>query len=245
MWLELRNIFDQLSYDPSTRVVLFSGAGPKAFTAGLDVQTAMQSGPLASASSNLDGARTATSMRRHIHEFQDCVSSIEKCEKPVINILHGHSLGLALDLATCADIRICTSSTSFGVKEVDIGLAADIGTLSRLPKCVSSYSWVKDVCLSARTFGAEEALRVGLVSSVWDSKEGAIREGLRMAEVIAGKSPVAVQSTKEILNHSRDRTVEEGLRYTQVWNSAALQTRDVPTAAQAGFEKKRPRFEKL
>ena len=95
------------------------------------------------------------------------------------------------------------------VKEVDIGLAADIGTLSRLPKAVGSFSWVKDVCLSARTFDAAEALRVGFVSQVLESKAAALETGLKMASFVASKSPVAVQGTKELLNHARDHSVDE------------------------------------
>jgi delta(3,5)-delta(2,4)-dienoyl-CoA isomerase len=163
----------------------------------------------------------------------------------VICILHGISFGLAIDLSTAADIRICTTTTRFSVKEVDIGLAADIGTLSRLPHSVGNLSWVKDVALSARIFGSEEALRVGLVSSVYESKEKAVEETLKLAALIASKSPVAVQGTKEIINYSRDRTVEEGLRYTAVWNAAMLQTQDMKDAMMSGLRKTTPKFSKL
>ena len=129
----------------------------------------------------------------------------------VICVLHGHSLGLAIDLSSCADIRLCTRTTAFAVKEVDIGIAADIGTLSRLPKIVGSYSWVKEISLTARVFGADEALRVGFVSAVFDDKDAAVAEGLRLSRLIARKSPVAVQGTKELLNYSRDHTVDDGL----------------------------------
>lgn len=127
--------------------------------------------------------------------------------------MHGYALGLAIDLGTCADVRLCARETRFAVKEVDIGLAADVGTLSRLPKVVGSFGWVKEVCMSGRVFGAEEALRVGLVNSVWAGKREAVAEGLRIAGVLAGKSPVAVQGTKELLNSCRDRTVAEGMGY--------------------------------
>lgn len=127
----------------------------------------------------------------------------------MICILHGISIGLAIDLSTCCDVRICAADTRFAVKEVDIGLAADIGTLSRLPKAVGSFSWVKDVCLSARFFDAKEALSVGFVSQIHESKAAAIDAGLKMADLIASKSPVAVQGTKELLNHARDHTVAE------------------------------------
>lgn len=163
----------------------------------------------------------------------------------VIAVLHGYSFGLAIDIATCADIRLCSSTVKFAVKEVDIGLAADIGTLTRLPKIVGNFSWVKDVAMSARVFGAEEAYRVGFVSKVLETKAKTVEEALKMAELLASKSPIAVQGTKELLNHARDHTVADSLRYTGVWNSAALQTSDVERAMLSGIQKTKPRFEKL
>ncbi|KAJ6157824.1 Delta(3-5)-Delta(2-4)-dienoyl-CoA isomerase [Penicillium chermesinum] len=243
MWLELRQVFDKLSTDPSVRAIVLTGAGDKAFTAGLDVKAASQ-GTLFEGGAS-DPARKAWGMRHHIVEFQDCITAIERCEKPVIAALHGFSFGLAIDISSAADIRVCARDVKFAVKEVDIGLAADIGTLSRLPKIVGNYGWVKEVALTARTFGAEEALRVGLVNAVYENKARAVEEAFKLAALIASKSPVAVQGTKEILNYSRDHTVSEGLRYTAVWNSAALQTTDVNSALLSGIQKRTPTFEKL
>lgn len=128
----------------------------------------------------------------------------------MVCVLHGISLGIAVDISVCADLRICTSNASFSVKEVDIGVASDVSTLSRLPKVVGSYSWVKEVCLTARTFGAEEALRVGLVNSIFENKAGAMQEASRIAAVIASKSPVAVQATKNFLDWNRDHDIATG-----------------------------------
>lgn len=243
MWLEMRQVFTQLSEDPSVRAIVLSGAGEKAFTAGLDVKAASQG--MLSGESKLDPARKAVHLRRHVAEFQDCITAVERCEKPVIVAMHGFSLGLAIDLSTAADIRLCSKDVRFAVKEVDIGLAADIGTLSRLPKVVGNIGWVKEVALSARVFGAEEALRVGLVNAVYEDRAAVIAAALKLATLIASKSPVAVQGTKEILNWSRDHSVQDGLRYTGVWNSAALQTGDVSTALLSGLQKRTPTFEKL
>ncbi|CAL8584708.1 hypothetical protein XPA_010295 [Xanthoria parietina] len=195
--------------------------------------------------------------------------SLETCPKPIIAVLHGHCYGLGIDLSLCADLRICTPSAKFAVKEVDLGLAADVGTLSRLGKVAGNASWVKDVCISAREFDAQEALRFGFVSRDYRSsclrrpritmrkrkgmakeKETAISTALQWASTVASKSPVAVQGTKELLNWSRDHSVADGLRYTAVWNGAMLQTEDVGRAMRAGGvgkgkEKKKPRFEKL
>ena len=171
--------------------------------------------------------------------------------------LHGFCFGLGIDIALCADVRICTPSTRFAVKEVDIGLAADIGTLSRISKVVGCGSWVRDICLSAREFLGAEAKEFGLVSwvgaggedralkQVDGGKEEMMTEALRWAKLVSEKSPVAVQGTKEILEWSRDRTVDDGLRYTAVWNAAALQTGDVAEAMSKGMQRKKATFAKL
>lgn len=75
-------------------------------------------------------------------------------------------------------------------------------------------SWVKSVCYTARTFGAEEALQVGLVSEIADTKAAAVEKALSMAKTIAEKSPIAVQGTKNIMDYSRDHKIDEGLTYT-------------------------------
>ncbi|TQW00219.1 hypothetical protein V2A60_001324 [Cordyceps javanica] len=243
VWLEYGRVFAQVSADPQFRVAVLSGVGDRAFTSGLDVKAAVSDSPLTTADG--DEVRRAKLLRNHIEEFQTSISAVEKCEKPVIAVLHDVAIGLAIDIATCADIRICAANTRFAVKEVDIGLAADIGTLARLPKVVGSLSWVKDVCLTARDFSAAEALAQGFVSQVHDDKAKALAAALALASQLASKSPVAVQGTKELLNHSVNHTVADSLRYTQVWNSVALQGEDFATAIMSSMQKKKPTFSKL
>jgi delta(3,5)-delta(2,4)-dienoyl-CoA isomerase len=76
-----------------------------------------------------------------------------------------------VDLITAADVRLCSSTALFSVREVAVGLCADVGTLQRLPKVVGGQSWVRDVCLTGRNFGADEARKEGLVSNVFASKD--------------------------------------------------------------------------
>lgn len=80
MWLELRGIFQQLSIDPEVRAVVISGAGDRAFTAGLDVQAASENQSLGG-DADLDPGRKAIKLKRYIEEFQDCITAVEKCEK--------------------------------------------------------------------------------------------------------------------------------------------------------------------
>ncbi|EXJ59781.1 hypothetical protein A1O7_03928 [Cladophialophora yegresii CBS 114405] len=257
MWVELKAIFDQLSHDPDVRAILLSGAGDRAFTAGeminltsclsgLDVEQAAKSNsPLSTGVP--DPSRKAALLRRHILELQDVITSVARCEKPTIALLHGYTYGLGIDLSSACDMRFCAKDTKLCVKEVDIGLAADVGTLSRLPKVVGGVtSWVKDVCLSARPFSADEALKNNFVSRVVDGgKSELLKEGLETAKYLASKSPVAVQGTKNILDASWGRTIDDNLNYTAVWNMGMLQSSDVQRAMLSGLQKRTPTFEKL
>lgn len=159
--------------------------------------------------------------------------------------MHGVSIGLAIDISCCADIRYCATNTRFAVKEVDIGLAADIGTLARLPKIVGSTSWVKDVCMTARDFGAQEALAAGFISQVHETKEKTVAAAIETAKLLASKSPIAVQGTKELLNYGREHSTADSLRYTAIWNTVALQGDDFPKAMMSGLTKSKPTFSKL
>ncbi|KAM3425368.1 Delta(3,5)-Delta(2,4)-dienoyl-CoA isomerase [Cercospora zeina] len=249
MFTDLGNIFKELSHDPDVRAIVLTAVGEKAFTAGLDVTAAAQ-GPLLKGSETgqeRDTARKAWDLRRHIKEVQEPVTEIEKCEKPVICVMHGISYGAAIDISTCCDVRICSNDAVFSVREVQIGLAADVGTLTRLPHTLVPMSWIKDICLTARDFQAEEALRMGFVSGVYESKKAALERGLELARLIAEKSPIAVQGTKAVINYSRDHSVQDGLDYIAVWNAAMLQTKDVSDALLAGLQKNKskPVFAKL
>ncbi|KJX94982.1 enoyl-CoA hydratase/isomerase family protein [Zymoseptoria brevis] len=240
----LGKVFDKLSLDPNIRCILLSGVGPH-FSAGLDVTTSSSSGPVSKPQEDDDIARRTWRVRRHMLGYQNCISAPERCEKPVIFLAHGVTYGAAIDLAVACDIRLSTKDVRFCIKEVDVGLAADVGTLTRLPKVGVSYSWAKSVVYTAREFGGDEALRVGLVSEVVNTKEELLAEGLKLANFIATKSPVAVQSSKALMDFSRDRPVTDGLLYTAAWNSPMVQSDDVKKAMMSGIKKTKSTFEKL
>ncbi|KAJ7995225.1 hypothetical protein DPEC_G00242330 [Dallia pectoralis] len=243
-WREMVECFTQIAEDPECRVVVVSGAG-KAFTAGIDLMD-MASEVLQPAEGDM--ARNAWNMRRIITKYQETFSVIEKCPKPVVVAVHGACVGGGVDLITACDIRLCTQDAWFQVKEVDIGLAADVGTLQRLPKVIGSRSLVNELALTARKMYADEAKDSGLVSRVFPDKEAMMAGALEMAREIAGRSPVAVQGTKVNLIYSRDHSVAEGLDYMATWNMSMLQTEDVMKSAVASMEKKNPKtitFSKL
>lgn len=81
----------------------------------------------------------------------------------MISLVHGHCIGGGIDLIAACDIRYCSKDAWFSVKEVDVGLAADIGTLQRFPKITGNDSLVRELIYTARKFTPEEALKLGLV----------------------------------------------------------------------------------
>ena len=106
-----------------------------------------------------DLARRARKLREKIVNFQASFNVIEASTKPVIAAVHGACFGGGIDLISCCDIRIAAIGSTFSVKEVDIGLAADTGSLNRLPKICGNESWIKEVSYTARIFNEKEALQ--------------------------------------------------------------------------------------
>ncbi|XP_067363025.1 delta(3,5)-Delta(2,4)-dienoyl-CoA isomerase, mitochondrial isoform X1 [Channa argus] len=233
-WSEMVDCFNEIAVDPDCRVVVFSAAG-KIFTAGLDLMD--MAGDILQPEGD-DTARVSWNLRRTVAKYQESFSVIEKCPKPVVVAVHGACVGGGVDLITACDIRLCTQDAWFQVKEVDVGLAADVGTLQRLPKVIGSRSLVNELALTARKMYADEAKSSGLVSRVFANKEDMMAGALEMAGEIAGRSPVAVQGTKVNLIYARDHSVEEGLNYMATWNMSMLQTHDVMKSVQAAMEKK-------
>ncbi|KDN52794.1 ClpP/crotonase [Tilletiaria anomala UBC 951] len=242
LWRETQRIFDHLHSDGDVRAVVLSGEG-RCFTAGLDLFDA-NLGEIMEAGS--DVARKAFLMRQHVQDFQAAISSIEKCEKPVIGAAHSISIGGAIDILCACDVRYCSTDVVFSIKEVDVGLAADLGTLQRFPKIVGNDSRSRELAFTARNFDAKEAQEIGFVSKIVDGgQKGVVAEAIKTAALIATKSPVAVRSTKALMVYSRDHSVEEGLRYTSIWNAAMLQSEDLLAAMAAAMQKTTATFAKL
>jgi len=230
-WRAYGRLFESLTRDGyDVRVAVLSSALPKLFTAGIDLMDAANFGDGALANGE-DSARVAFQTRRAIVEFQHAINAPEKAPFPVIVALHGHVMGLGVDIIGSCDIRYAASNTLFSIKEVDIGLAPDIGSLAFLPKITGNHSLVRELTYTARPFSAIEAEKLGLVSKVVQGgRDEVVKEALDLAKLIANKSPVAVAGAKHLISHSRDHGVAENLSYTSVWNSASLMTKDIQEA---------------
>ncbi|XP_064215003.1 delta(3,5)-Delta(2,4)-dienoyl-CoA isomerase, mitochondrial isoform X2 [Tribolium castaneum] len=236
MWLDIGQCFENLNTDENCRVIVLSGAG-KIFTAGLDFQDMLTLAP--QLAEQEDVARKSKILYQLITTYQKSISALELCKKPILAAIHLACVGGGVDLIAAADMRYCTKDSWFQVKEVDIGMAADVGTLQRLPKIIGSDSLVRELCYTARKMPAAEALGSGLVSRVFEDKASMIEGVIGIAKEISKKSPVAVQGTKVSLVYSRDHTVQEGLDHIALWNQLMLQSEDFTTATVAQATKQK------
>jgi enoyl-CoA hydratase len=185
--------------------------------------------------------RSREKLRRLILDLQDTLTSIERCRKPVIAAIHGACVGGGVDLVTACDIRLCSADARFSVKEVDVGMTADVGTLQRLPRLVGE-GIARELAYTARDVDGREAREIRLVNRCYDTPE-ALADGAReLARAIAAKSPLAVRGTKEMITYARDHSVADALDHVATWNAAMLLSADLPEALAAAREKRLPRF---
>jgi enoyl-CoA hydratase/carnithine racemase len=243
------------------RVVVISGHG-KLFCAGLDLNdhaqmfTQSSSTPIrhsnnasnneSNSESYVDPSREALHKLTFIEAYQRAISSLESLTQPVISFVHGHCIGGGVDMITACDMRYGVKGTHFSIKEVDVGMSADVGTLQRIERVTGNASLVRDWAFTGRTFDTTEAVQAGLIHpNVFDDYDTGLQAVMKIASTIAAKSPIAIIGTKRMLNYARNHSVNDGLEAHAVWNSVMLQSNDVQVAIQASMNKKKPMFAKL
>ncbi|MBP7325717.1 MAG: crotonase/enoyl-CoA hydratase family protein [Alicycliphilus sp.] len=237
MWQEIRQAFDWVDTTAAVRVAVLQAEG-KLFCSGIDLAMMMQMP--AQIADDCEG-RQREKLRRVILDLQDSLTSLERCRKPVLAAIHGACIGGGVDLVVCADMRYASSDASFAIKEIDIGMVADVGTLQRLPKLVGQ-GITRELAYTGRKLGAAEAQSIGLVNRVFDSREALYAGVHEIAAQIAAKSPLSIRGSKEMLNYARDHSVADGLNHVATWNAAMLQSDDLMAAMMAGMSKQQPQF---
>ena len=237
-WREMPEVFAALDGDDAIRCVLIRGSGGH-FSYGLDVPAMMaQLAPLV-AGELLAGARTR--LLDLIGAMQQACDRVAQSRKPVIAAVSGRCIGGGLDLVAACDVRLCSSSASFSLREVKLAMVADIGSLQRLPRIIGEGA-TREMAFTGKDVDAARALRMGLVADVFADEAALLAAARAMAREIAGNPPLAVQGIKQVMNYCADKSLADGLRYVAVWNSAFLQSKDLAEAIGAFMEKRAPRF---
>lgn len=231
-WDEMKVLFEELDDNNDVRVIILSGHG-KHFCAGIDLELLMN---VAQFSQPCEG-RKREQLRKKILALQAPINAIEQCSKPVIAAIKGGCIGGGVDIVSACDMRYCTDDAYFTIKEIDMGMVADLGTLQRLPKIIPP-GIAREMAYTGRNVAGIEAERIGLVNRTFASAEEMYTEVMKVAQQIARKSPLSIRGTKAILNHSRDHSVADGLDYMATWNAAMLLSDDLMEAFQAKMQKR-------
>lgn len=238
-WTELPNIVRLIDAQALARVIVISSQG-KHFSAGMDLSVFQNM----NASYKGEPARRAESFRRYVLELQDAFNALEEVRIPVLVAVQGAVIGGAVDMISACDSRYCTEDAYFCIKETELGITADVGTLQRLPHIIPQ-GLVRELAYTGRNMMSTEAKSCGLVNQVFADQESMLLEVMKIAKTIAGHSPMAVAGCKEMINYTRDHSVADSLNYMATWQSGMLQMPDLMEAMSAGKEKRQPIFKDL
>lgn len=223
------------------RAVVIAGRG-KSFCVGIDLASLGSGGSINASGTKLSGATASLKQISVTRAFQDSISSIARCQVPVIAAIHSHCLGAGIDLVTACDVRLASEDASFGVRETKIGIVADVGTLQRLPSIVSA-GHVAELAYTGKDIDAKRADKIGLINDVYADADAVYAAALEMAGEIAANAPLAVRGTKFILQQGEDLTTEQSLLLNGLWTMVTtLNSNDLGEAMQAFMEKRPANF---
>ena len=230
---EIATAFRELGANDEVRVIVLASKA-KAFCAGLDLKEFAAIGLKGTAKSSLEFPEKLRAL------FESC-DGIEACPKPVIAAVNGMCIGGGLDIVSACDIRLCTQDATFSLREAAIGLVADMGVLQRLPHVIGQ-GFTREMAFTARFYEAKEAEKMGLVSAVYPDQPAMMEGAKNLARQIAANAPLAVQATKEVLNVSRQATVQDGMSLAKHKNMVLMLSQDLKEAFVSFMEKRKPDF---
>ncbi len=218
-------ILDELRDDDSIRVVIFTGAGDKAFIAGADIAEF--------------AGRTALQQRAIMLE-RGLFNAIDTFPKPVIAMVNGYCLGGGCELALACDIRIASENASFGQPEINLGIIPGGGGTQRLPRLVGEGK-AMEMILTGEIINAQEAFRCGLVNAVVPADHLKAKT-MEIANRIAEKSPIALRLAKEAVKLASRSNLDEGLRREVDVFALCFSSEDKDEGVKAFLEKRKADF---
>ena len=239
-WAELPAAIDEINRMDDVRAVVVRGSGDN-FSYGLDLPQMMPKlGAMVGGNQMADRRRELMDM---IRQMQSGFQKMHESPKPFIAAIHGWCIGGGLNMISAADIRLCSATAKFSLREAKLAITPDIGGLQWLPHIVGE-GITREMAFTAGDYDAAFALRTGLVNHVLDTPDELFAKANEMAQQIADNAELAVQGAKNVLNYGIDKSIEAGLQYVAVWNSSQLQSPDFSEAMQATAERRKAAFNK-
>jgi len=219
--------FDAAAGDPAVRVVVLTGAGPKAFVAGADIAEMNLLTPVQGRDFSLRGTRM---MRR-----------VERMPKPVIAMVNGFALGGGLELAMCCHLRIAADTAKVGQPEINLGLIPGFGGTQRLLRLAGRAATL-ELCLTGAPIDAARALQLGIVNRVVAAAD-LEAETMKLAEQLANAAPLALRGMIDCINIGGECGIEEGLEYESAQFGLMFATQDMREGTAAFLERRKPAFQ--
>lgn len=216
---------DALKNDDDVRVVVFTGAGEKAFIAGADI-------------SEFAGQTSVT--QRAVFQNRTLFNSIDTFPKPVIAMINGFALGGGCELSMACDIRIASENAKLGQPEINLGIIPGGGGTQRLTRLIGEGK-AMELILTGDMIGAEEALALGLVNHVFPADE-LVESTMKIAAKIASKSPIALQMAKEAVKTASRSNLDEGMKREIDLFAICFSSEDKEEGVAAFLEKRKPDF---
>lgn len=220
---ELAQALEELDRDDSIRCIVLTGAGDRAFAAGADIKEMSDKSPI----DMMMGGFDAWIRIRHIH-------------KPLIAAVGGYALGGGCELAMHCDMIVASENTHFGQPEIKIGVIPGAGGTQRLARTFGKFRTMEMV-LTGEPFTAQEMAAHGLVNRVVPKGEH-LNEAIKLAKVVAQRSPLAVRLAKEAVLAAFETSLEEGLELERKNFFLLFATEDMREGMRAFLEKRQAEF---
>lgn len=223
---ELREIFDRVMEEKSIKAVILTGAGERAFVAGADISEIAELNEL--------------NARKFAENGQEIFSMIENCQKPVIAVTNGYTLGGGCELAMACHMRIATANARFGQPEVNLGIIPGYGGTQRLTILIGRGK-ANELMMTGDLLDAEEAKRLGLVNHILPTKEEAIDKAVEIIQKIMAKAPLAIGMIIDCVN-AVYLSDENGFQTEANSFARCVKSGDYKEGTSAFLEKRKPAF---
>lgn len=224
--LELLARLEDAKKDENVKVVVVTGAGDKAFSAGADLKM-------------MKGAGAVKGM--HLSQVgQELTTEIEKLEKPVIAAINGYALGGGLELSMACDLRIASENAKLGQPEINVGLIPGWGGTQRLPRFVGK-AIAKEMIFTGKMIDVKTAERLGLLNKVVPANElnAAVK---KLANELMSKPPIGLELAKQLIHNSTEIDLRVGLTHEAEAFGILASTEDFKEGVTAFLEKRKPKY---
>ncbi|MFL0579974.1 crotonase/enoyl-CoA hydratase family protein [Dietzia sp. 179-F 9C3 NHS] len=239
-WSEMPRVMAELDADPEIRAIVVAGQG-RNFSYGLDLAAMMpQFLAFLPQDKNPDASRNRDILD-FVETMRQAIDSVAAARTPTVAAVQGRCIGGAVDLISACDVRHGSADSTYSIREVKVGIVADMGSLGRLPYIIGQ-GLTRELALTGRDIDAETALRYGLVTHVADDAAGVLDSAHATAAEIAANPPLVVRGVREVLDRATEGPIRESNRYVATWNAGFLASADMMEAVGAMLEKREPRY---